>query len=209
MSITAKDMYKSYQKRYKKELQDLKLQLKTAETERTRVYNRHIKTREDAGVEVPQFIFQEWEHRVKEVGKLKKEIKAKKEERVLTYKEFRAVITQFNLKMIDKILTGYEFRLPYRLGVLSIKKIQRRFDKPVINWGETKKLKEQGIDELVYFTDDFYCRWYWQKRACQVTNKIVYFFKPTKDNRYKQGAVNKLSTLLKTDELAHHNFKML
>ena len=209
MSITAKDMYKDYQKRHKRDQVDLTTQLKDAKRFRDEVYERHIKPRENSQVDIPAFIFQNWEHRCKEVRKAERKLKEKKEEKILTYKEYRAIITSFNLKMIDKILGGYEFRLPYKLGVLSIKKIERKFDKPVIDWGETRKLRAQGKDQLVYYTDDFYCRWYWRKKACQVKNKIVYFFKPTKDGRTRKGAVDKLSALLKSDELAHHNFKML
>lgn len=209
MSLTAKDMHKSYVKVHKKELAELTKQRDVAKADQKRAYYRHIKSREEVGVEVPQFIFQEWEHRCRETRKLERALKKKEKERRLTYAEYRKVITEFNLRIIEKILTGYTFRVPYKLGTLSIKKIKRKFDKPTINWGETKKLKDQGIDELVYFTDNWYCRWYWRKRACQVPNKIVYYFKPTRDNRTGGGAVNKLSTLLKTDEFAHHNFELL
>ena len=207
MSITAKDMHKDYLKRKKKEVQQLEHQLEVAQKDKKRAYERHIKPRQDADIEVPAFIFQEWEHRIKEVQKLERQLKRKKEERILTYKEFRKIISEFNLRMIEEILKGYKFHMLGRLGALSIRKVKRKFDKPAIDWGETNKLKAQGKDTIVYHTSDYYCRWYWQKNTCQVPNKIVYYFKPTRDNRNQEGAVNKLAKLLREDEFAHHNFE--
>lgn len=208
-NITAADMFRYYDKRIRREIDHLELELKKAREDRERIYRLQIKGRQEQGLEVPAFIFQQWEHRLAECKQLERDIEERSNKRRLSYSEFRNVITEFNLKLIDRILEGYEFTVPYRLGKLSIKKIKRRFDKPMIDWGTTMKLKnETGETKLVYFTDDYFCRWYWYKRACHVTNKSVYFFKPTTDNRTKKGATNKLSQLLKTNEYAHLNFKM-
>ena len=91
-----------------------------------------------------------------------------------------------------------------RLGTIRIKKIPRTFNKPTIDWGETNRLKKQGIKQLVYYTDDFYYRWNWDKHRCLVKNKSVYTFAPTAGQR---GNRKKLVEKLKTDEFAHLNYK--
>lgn len=136
----------------------------------------------------------------------------------LTEEEFKKVCRVFNKKAVDALLEGKRIDLPHRLGYFQIIRIPRNFKKPRVNWGASNKLKQQLLDEgkelyddstgkgekwIVYYTDDFYCRYYWSKKHCKVRNKSVYKFVPT---RGKVGAKQKLIDLLKRDELAYLSF---
>ena len=102
------------------------------------------------------------------------------------------------------LLEGQVFNMGQRLGSMRIKKIPRTFNKPTVDWGETNRLKKQGIKQLVHYTDDFYYRWNWDKHRCLVKNKSVYTFAPTAG---QSGNRRKLVQKLKTDEFAHLNYK--
>lgn len=133
-----------------------------------------------------------------------KEFVKKYPETTVTYPLFKYVISQYNKKISQEILNGKEFYPGYRLGRIKIKKVERTcFTKPVPNWGETKKLKAQGIDKIVFFTDNYYFRWFWEKSLCNIPNKIVYKFSPSAGSKGNRIA---LVNLLKTNEFAHLNY---
>ncbi len=121
----------------------------------------------------------------------------------VTYTLFKYIISKFNKKIVNKVLDGKEFYMGHRLGTISIRRIERNFDKKSVNYFETKKLKEQGIDKVVYYTDDHWFRWYWTKAKCQVPNKSVYKFSPTSG---PNGIKRALSNKLNQDEFAFLNY---
>lgn len=125
----------------------------------------------------------------------------------ITYPLYRTILESFNVKLADKILEGHQFNLGHRLGYIYIKKIKRTPSSKVINWNETYAMwEEEGKKEgFVYYTDDYYYRWNWEKKKAQVKNKSVYKFIPTGGKiGLKKKLVNKLksnpfsSTLYKT-----------
>jgi hypothetical protein len=123
----------------------------------------------------------------------------------ITYPLFKFVLSQYNKKVSREILQGESFSLGSRMGVIKIKKIERKnFTRPAVDWGETNKLLKQGIRKRVFFTDRFYYRWCWEKKACNIPNKTVYKFSPTKGETGNKMALIKL---LKTNEFAQLNFK--
>lgn len=136
----------------------------------------------------------------------------------LSYEQYREIAEEFNKMAVEELLKGHRIRLPARLGYIQIIRIHRSFKRPLVDWkasydlkakleAEGKKLydKETGKGEkwIVYFTDDYYFRYYWSKKNCKVRNKSVYRFVPT---RGKVGAKDKLTALLKSDETAEFNF---
>ncbi len=121
----------------------------------------------------------------------------------VTYTLYKYIISKLNKKIVEKTLEGKEFYFGHRLGTISIKRVERNFDKKSVNYFETKKLKAQGVDKVVYYTDDYWFRWYWAKAKCQVTNKSVYKFSPTSG---PNGIKRALSNKLKQDEFAFLNF---
>jgi len=122
----------------------------------------------------------------------------------VTYTQFKYILSLFNKKAAAYILQGRVLNLHNRLGKIRIKKVKRNFNSKTVDWLESNNLKKRGIMKLVYFTDDYWYRWYWEKRTCTIPNKSVYSFRPTGgDNGNRKSLVR----LLKSDEFAHLNFK--
>ena len=132
---------------------------------------------------------------------------------------FRDICSEFNIMIINYILEGKEFNMGNNLSTISIIRKDRDPRSPRIDWGESNKYKkellkegkelynsetEKGIKWHIYYTDDFYCKYYWRKGKCKVSNKSVYRFDAT---RGIKGNKEKLINLLKNDELAYLKFK--
>ena len=123
---------------------------------------------------------------------------------------FKEVLARFNKKAADAVIFGQAFNFGSRIGHLLIKKIRRNYEKPVVDWGESKKLKASiiakgltprdkdnpnGEDWLIYFSDPWYLRWAWSKKSlCRVKNQTVYKFVPT-SNRSKKSGDNSMGKL--------------
>lgn len=121
------------------------------------------------------------------------------------YWMFKEVIARFNKKAADSVIFGQVLNFGNKIGYLLIKKIKRNYEKPVVDWGESKRVKSElikagltpkeagsteGHDWLVYFSDAWYLRWAWVKRrVCRVKNQTVYKFTPT-SNRSKTAGDN-------------------
>jgi hypothetical protein len=132
---------------------------------------------------------------------------------------FRDICSEFNILSIDYILDGKELSMGNNLSSLSIKRQERDPRSPRIDWGESNKYKEElikenkqiynaetgeGVKWHIYYTDEFYCKYYWKKGKCKVKNKSVYRFDAT---RGVKGNKEKLIHLLRTDDLAYLKFK--
>lgn len=125
----------------------------------------------------------------------------------ITYPLYRAILETFNVKLTEHLLDGKKFNLGHRLGNIYIKKIRRTPSSKVIDWNETNKMwAEQGYKEgFVYYTDEYYYRWNWEKRKAQVKNKSVYKFEPTGG---KLGIKRKLVERLRSNPFAATNYKL-
>jgi len=139
----------------------------------------------------------------------------------LPYKVFLAVISDVNQSVMEEVLEGREFDMGCNMSRLSIVKIQRDFNRPTIDWQSSYKLRDELVTEgvelrssenpdgepwLVYFTDDWYVRFYWEKSACKIQNRTAYRFDAT---RGMKGHKTALKELLRTDSIAHLNFRTL
>ncbi len=132
----------------------------------------------------------------------------KKDNPDVSYLLYKEVLSRFNRKLSDAILLGYNFNPGFRLGRIRILKVKRKFKKPIIDWAESRKHQKLGLEKyLVYYTDPWWFRWYWEKKKCIVKNKSVYCFIPTCSNSRKDGNRNKLTKLLKSDPLAALRFQ--
>ena len=114
------------------------------------------------------------------------------------YKKYRAICEDFNKRIVDDILTkAREFKLPYRLGSLRIKKKKMNYSKKnklKINWVETNKHKKV-IYHLNDHTNGYNFRWFWSKINAVIKNKSVYSFQATRTNK------RRLAALLKSNEV--------
>lgn len=132
---------------------------------------------------------------------------------------FKQICEEFNMLVIDMILEGKQFPMGYNLSNLSIRRIERNPSKPTIDWWESNKYKqellaegkdlynaetEEGEKWFIYYTDPWYCKYHWQKSRCKLANKSAYRFTPT---RGAKGNKEKLTRLLKEDDLAYLRFK--
>ena len=132
---------------------------------------------------------------------------------------FNDICSEFNIMIIDKLLEGNEFNMGNNLSTLSIIRRDRDPRSPRIDWGESNKYKKELLEEdqklydpetgegvkwHIYYTDEFYCKYYWRKGKCKVPNKSVYRFDAT---RGIKGNKEKLINLLKEDELSYLKFR--
>ncbi len=134
-------------------------------------------------------------------------------------KIFRDICEEFNIEIINSILEGNTLDMGSNLSTLSIVRKERDPRNPRVDWGESNRYKQeliekgeklynaetgQGAKWHIYYTDGFYCKFYWRKGKCRISNKSVYRFDAT---RGIKGNKEKLINLLKTDDLAYLKFK--
>ena len=132
---------------------------------------------------------------------------------------FKNICGDFNIMIMDYILEGKEFNMGYNLSTLSIVRMERDPRAPRVNWAESNKYKQElkdsgeklydketgeGVKWQIYFTDEYYYKYYWRKGKCAVKNKSVYRFDTT---RGLKGNKERLTRLLKENELAYLKFK--
>ena len=132
---------------------------------------------------------------------------------------FKKICEEFNIEIIDAILDGKTFDMGNNLSTLSIRRVDRDPRTPRVDWGESIKYRKEleasrvdlynastgkGEKWYIYYTDKFYCKYYWKKGKCRIPNKSVYRFTPT---RGLKGNKEKLINILKTDDLAYLKFK--
>ncbi len=102
-------------------------------------------------------------------------------------KTYRDIVLRFNKKAMRLILEeAREFILPYRLGVLRIRKMKMNLSrcKPRIDFGMSRKLN-MTIRHINDHTDGYYYRFYWDKTGCNAKNFTAYFFKGGRQNERK------------------------
>ena len=132
---------------------------------------------------------------------------------------FADICHTFNIDIMDYILEGKTFNMGNNLSTISIIRRDRDPRSPRIDWGESNKYKQElvannktlydpltnkGTKWYIYYTDPFYCKYYWRKGKCTIPNKSVYRFDAT---RGLKGNKEKLIHLLKKDDLAYLKFK--
>ena len=112
----------------------------------------------------------------------------------IEYDEFRRIIRYHNKEVCKHIVEdSIEYRLPYRLGYLRIRKFKTKLkidadgklktSHMYPNWAKTNELwrnneKARLAKKLVFHdnshTNRFYYKWYWDKRVCNIKNSSVY-----------------------------------
>lgn len=120
-----------------------------------------------------------------------------------------------NESLSDKIIKeSFEFKMPFRLGTLSIKKNKIKVyvkegklekNNLIIDWekcwdywyneypGKSRKEINAIKGKVVIYnmndhTNGYIMRWKWDKSTCNVHNQTVYSFRPTKRNRLALAA---------------------
>ena len=137
----------------------------------------------------------------------------------LDKKIFRTLCEEFNIMAMEHLLEGGVLNLRNNMSQLSIVRIDRNYAAKTIDWGESVKYKEEllkageelydsetgkGKKWFIYYTDKWYCKFYWEKNKCKVPNRSAYRFSPS---RGFKGNKEKLINLLKNDDLAYLRFR--
>jgi hypothetical protein len=133
----------------------------------------------------------------------------------VTRKQYVELCHKINIALSDKIIQeSFEFKMPYRLGTLGIKKNKLHIhvkngklekNKLIIDWEKTwdywhneypglgRKEVNAIPDKAVIYnmnehTNGYIMRWKWDKSTSNVHNQTVYQFRPTKRNRLALAA---------------------
>jgi hypothetical protein len=123
----------------------------------------------------------------------------------ITEKLFRNIWAEYIEECIDKIVLEGKYIVLYgSMGELLIVEKTRNPNKLAPDWGTTNKLRKEGFEGVVYFTDLKYHRFLWRKSKCYVKNKTIWNFKPT---RGVKGLKTKLIEKLNSNEFNQLKFK--
>lgn len=107
-----------------------------------------------------------------------KENAIKKKRTYVDYQTYSKVLKAFNKKIRDKILYDAEIvTLPYRLGDLYIRKLERIHDETNHRWWNInfKETKLQG--KTIYHEDKYGYKWQWNKKRCIVKGQKWHLFR--------------------------------
>lgn len=136
---------------------------------------------------------------------------------IVSYEAYRDICGRFNQMVMDQIIyEGRSFDMGSYLSILKVIRKARNFKKPAINWKASNERRQEIIDEggtpyhkedapegqkwFIYFTDEWFCMFYWNKQTCKIANKSVYRLDIT---RGTVGNKTKLINLLQEDDLAY------
>lgn len=117
---------------------------------------------------------------------------------------FREVWQDFANVITDDIVNGRDFLMPFRIGVLGIRKhkirvklnpdgtIDKRYLRP--DWKATNELWERDQEakknkQLVFHLNKhfggFNCKWFWDKSTCMLINQSAYSLVMSRENKRK------------------------
>lgn len=98
---------------------------------------------------------------------------------------YKLIISEFNKRMMDKIIEeGYFFKLPFRLGVIRLRKRKTNLNVLKPDFALYRKTGGKVIaSHLNEHTDGYYVRFYWNKnKGVIVKNKTLYSFIVSRQN---------------------------
>jgi hypothetical protein len=123
----------------------------------------------------------------------------------ITYAYYRSVLESFSNVLAEELLNGATFNMGQRLGTLRIKRIKRNPNSRTVDWNATIQMwaEERKKEGFVYWTDETYYRWAWDKRKAIVKNKSAYRFDPTGGTK---GLKKRLTERLRKDPFAGTNY---
>lgn len=131
---------------------------------------------------------------LKDSYKVYKEKNPKGSKHYVETKVYRSICYEFNKRISNFVLLeAGEFRIPYRLGVLRIRKRKTNMENLRMDFAATKKhgVKLYHLNE---HSREYYYRYYWRKSQSIVKNKTAYSFKATRDNTRKLASLIKDTT---------------
>lgn len=103
-------------------------------------------------------------------------------ERRVTYAVYKKIVYSQNKKIASKILSGHTYRIPYKLGYLTIKKRKMNYNVKRFDFGTYKKTGIKSNYTNLH-SSDYVARWAWYKYKSRVRGKRAYCFQATRDNK--------------------------
>lgn len=118
------------------------------------------------------------------------ELYKKKVKKPVEFTVFKAICTLHNKLVMQKVMEGVNFRVPFRLGFIRVKKTKMTFSKLKFDYGEFNKT---GIKSFFLndHSDGFKAKLLWEKSKCIVKGKRPYCFQPTREWKRTLAAVMK------------------
>lgn len=121
----------------------------------------------------------------------------------IDYKLYRAICEDANKMLMSKITEdGWFFKMPYRLGIIRVKKrkVDLRNLKP--DFGLFNKSEEEYKNKhLNEHTGNYYVKFHWNKKlATIIKNKTAYSFTPTRFHKRSLAALLKREGMLQINK---------
>lgn len=143
------------------------------------------------------------DYNVLDMYKHYKNLCKEKDKEPVSLSKYRRILKEHNQFVVDEIIeNSEEFRMPYRLGYLRIRKCRQKLkldhDGNIItrhmhvDWATTKQLwatneQAKASKKVVFHTNrqtqGYYYKWYWDKRASNIRNHTVYSLVMTRTNK--------------------------
>lgn len=145
--------------------------------------------------------------------------KSKYKDKALDERLFKDIYYELNKEISNLIITqSFEYRIPFRMGHLRIKKNKLKLRikdgnvdvaKNLVNWEATwdywhsiypdkthkeiKKIKgKKRIYQMNNHTDGDIMRWFWDRKSSNVKNQNKYKFKPVKGGIFEDRYIGRL-----------------
>jgi len=108
----------------------------------------------------------------------------------LPIKTFKLYCEYANMELVNAVIfEAKEIGLAHGMGSMQVVRFNRNFEKAAVNFNETRKLKEQGINAVAYYTDDHYFSFKWIRSKCHIPYKSLWIFKASAGNANSVGGV--------------------
>ncbi len=116
---------------------------------------------------------------------------------------FTELYNTLNLEILKHLLKGRVYEFTNRVGMLKIERFERTFNKNVVNYGESNKLKKTNPDNyIVFHVDDEYPAVFYDKSSAKVANYKYYKFKFAKFiNGYNRNKYQFYETVESIDQM--------
>lgn len=140
----------------------------------------------------------------------------------LSKADYKNICCDFNIHIMNKLIYDAAYMdMGNNLSYLRIGRIDRPVSNRRIDWASSNQFKEELLSQgkklyngetgeghkwLVYQTNDYFCRFYWQRKNAKVKNKTLYRFVAT---RGSAGNKDKLKNHLKEDDSNYLKYKKI
>lgn len=109
----------------------------------------------------------------------------------LGYEDYVKVCHAYNKQVMHQILhEAANFRLPYRLGYLRVKKIKMNYKYLKMDYGLYNKTGEKAY-HLNEHSDDYKVRILWEKSKCVIKGKRAYSLTITREHKRELARIMK------------------